>query len=83
MTRKKSALTLALRSAVVASLGTAPGPQAAGHPFQMESLKHGYQIAAADKADKKKDGKCGEAKCASSAKKNKQKDKQARPEVDK
>jgi len=47
-------LTLALGTAFAASLAAAPALQAGENPFQMESLKSGFQVA---------DNKGGEAKC--------------------
>jgi uncharacterized low-complexity protein len=49
----KTTLTLAL-TAVIGAVGIA---HAAGNPFAMQSLSHGYMLAAAD--DKAMDGKCG------------------------
>jgi uncharacterized low-complexity protein len=66
MAQKKTALTLALGTAFAASLAASPVLRAADNPFQMDSLKSGYQVAQADKqkegkcgGDKKKDGACG------------------------
>ena len=66
MAHKKPALTLALGTAFAASLAAAPVLQAAENPFQMDSLKSGYQVA---QADKQKDGKCGDGKCGGDMKK--------------
>jgi uncharacterized low-complexity protein len=76
MAHSKTALTLALGTAFAASLAASPVLRAADNPFQMDSLKSGYQVAQADKGkkegacggDKKKEGKCGgdkkkEGKC--------------------
>lgn len=44
------------------SLLAATTAHAAGNPFEMQALKHGYQVA--DASDSKmKDGKCGSGKC--------------------
>jgi uncharacterized low-complexity protein len=66
MAQKKTALTLALGTAFAASLAASPVLQAADNPFEMDSLKNGYQVA---QADKKKDGKCGDGKCGGDMKK--------------
>jgi uncharacterized low-complexity protein len=68
MAQKKTALTLALGTAFAASLAASPALRAADNPFQMDSLKNGYQVAQAD--DKKKDGKCGDGKCGGDKKKD-------------
>lgn len=60
MASRKTALTLALGTAFAASLAAAPVVNAAGDPFEMDSLNGGYQVA---QADKSKEGKCGEGKC--------------------
>ena len=65
MTSKKTALTLALGTAIAAALAAAP-VSAAGNPFASASLDKGYMVAAAE-------GKCGgvkpvEAKCGAKAK---------------
>lgn len=60
MASRKTALTLALGTAFAASLAAAPVVNAAGDPFEMDSLNGGYQVA---QADKNKEGKCGEGKC--------------------
>lgn len=66
MAHKKTALSLALGSAVAASLLAAPVVNAAKNPFEMQSLKSGYQVVADNKGaegkcggDKGKEGKCG------------------------
>lgn len=63
MASKKTVLTLALGSAIAATLAAAPA-SAANNPFAAESLGKGYMVAEADKA---KEGKCGgkakEGKC--------------------
>lgn len=56
-------VALALGSAVAAAL--APLAEAADNPFAATQLQAGYQLA---QADKKADGKCGEAKCGASKK---------------
>ena len=60
MAQKKTALTLALGTAFAASLAASPALRAADNPFEMDSLKNGYQVA---QADKQKDGKCGDGIC--------------------
>jgi uncharacterized low-complexity protein len=59
MTRKKTAMTLALGTAFAASLAAAPVVKAAENPFHMDSLHKGYQVA----DNKPTEGKCGEGKC--------------------
>jgi uncharacterized low-complexity protein len=66
---KQTALTLALGSAIAASLSVAP-VSAAENPFAAQSMDKGYMVAEADKAA---EGKCGgkkaaEAKCGAKAK---------------
>ncbi len=65
MASKKSVLSLAIGSAFAASIAAAPIAGAADNPFQMESLKSGYQVAGVAKGEEGKcgEGKCGEAKC--------------------
>jgi uncharacterized low-complexity protein len=64
MTTKKSALTLALGSAMV--LSTVAAPVAAGeNPFAADQLARGYMVAQSDKA---MEGKCGEGKCGAKPK---------------
>ena len=60
MASKKTALSLAIGSAFVASIAAAPIAGAADNPFQMDSLKSGYQVAGVAKGE---EAKCGEAKC--------------------
>jgi uncharacterized low-complexity protein len=65
MASKKSALSLAIGTAFAASIAAAPVANAAGNPFQMDSLKSGYQVAGVAKGE---EAKCGgdkgtEAKC--------------------
>ncbi len=60
MSKKTTALTLAVGSAFAASLVSIQPAAADENPFKMESLESGYQVAA---ADKDKEGKCGEGKC--------------------
>jgi len=69
---KQTALTLALGSAIAASLAAAP-VSAAENPFAAQSMDKGYMVAEADKA---KEGKCGgkkdkEGKCGAKAKEGK------------
>lgn len=59
MVSKKTALSLAIGSAFATSMALAPVASAADNPFEMDSLKDGYQIV----ADKKAEAKCGEGKC--------------------
>ena len=65
MSKKNTALTLAVGSAFAASLMSLPPAAAGENPFKLESLQNGYQIAAADKS---KDGKCGEGQCGGAKK---------------
>jgi uncharacterized low-complexity protein len=51
---KSNAATLTL--ALTAAIGAASIAHAAGNPFALNALSHGYRVAAADKAQ---DGKCG------------------------
>ena len=60
MVSKKTALSLAIGSAFATSMALAPVASAADNPFEMDSLKDGYQIVA-EKKDA--EGKCGEGKC--------------------
>ncbi len=74
MASKKSAVTLALGTAFAASMLAGSYAQAADNPFEMQSLKNGYQVAQADDA-KGKEGKCGgdkkkDAKCGGDKKKD-------------
>lgn len=69
---KQAALTLALGSAVAASLAAAP-VSAAENPFAAQAMANGYLVAEADKAP---EGKCGgkkakEGKCGAKAKEGK------------
>ena len=75
MATRKSALSLAIGSAFAASIAAAPIANAAGDPFDMDSLKSGYQIAGVAKGEDGKssddasadtkggESKCGESKC--------------------
>ena len=72
---KQKLLSIALGSAF-ASVAVLPA-HAAGNPFVAQTLDAGYQVAQSDmkakggeetKMDKKKDGKCGEAKCGADKK---------------
>ena len=60
MASKKTALSLAIGSAFVASIAAAPIAGAADNPFHMDSLKSGYQVAGVTKNE---EAKCGEGKC--------------------
>ncbi len=57
-------LTLTLGS-VIAAAALAPLAHAGDNPFAAKQLSAGYQLA---QADKKADGKCGEAKCGADKK---------------
>jgi uncharacterized low-complexity protein len=61
---KQQLLSLALGSAFAVA---AISPAVAANPFEASKLDSGYQLAQADM--KKKDGKCGEAKCGADKKK--------------
>ncbi|MDD2883507.1 MAG: hypothetical protein PHT48_00520 [Dechloromonas sp.] len=63
--KKQQFVSLALGSAF-AAVTLSPLAQAADSPFSTQKLEAGYQLAA---ADKKSDGKCGEAKCGADKKK--------------
>jgi uncharacterized low-complexity protein len=65
MASKKTVLSLAVGSAFAASIAAAPIANAAENPFQMDSLKSGYQVAGVAKGEENKCGesKCGESKC--------------------
>lgn len=58
--KKSQLLSIAIGSAF-ASAALTPLAQAAENPFGATKLEAGYQLAQAD--TKKKEGKCGEAKC--------------------
>jgi len=57
-------LSLSLGS-VIAAAALAPLAHAGDNPFAAKQLSAGYQLA---QADKKADGKCGEAKCGADKK---------------
>ncbi len=57
-------LSLSLGS-VIAAAAMVPLAQAGDNPFAATQLSAGYQLA---QADKKADGKCGEAKCGADKK---------------
>ncbi|MEO8992808.1 MAG: hypothetical protein ABI284_00220 [Nitrosospira sp.] len=67
MPSKKSIISLALGSALAATLGTASIASAADSPFTAQSLNKGYMVAGSHDYGAKKDGhgdkKCGEGKC--------------------
>jgi len=65
MDSKKTALTLALGSAIAATLAATP-VSAAENPFAAQTLQKGYMVAEADKAAEA--GKAAEAKCGAKAK---------------
>ncbi|MCE1240425.1 MAG: hypothetical protein LWW83_10935 [Azonexaceae bacterium] len=62
--KTRQIVSLAIGSAVAAA-AFAPLAQAADNPFAVKPLTAGYQLA---QADKKADGKCGEAKCGADKK---------------
>jgi uncharacterized low-complexity protein len=66
--KQQTSLTLALGSAIAATLAAAP-VMAADNPFAAKSIGHGTQVAAADKG---MEGKCGEGKCGGSKAKAKE-----------
>ena len=78
MATRKSALSLAIGSAFAVSIAAVPVANAAGNPFDMESLESGYQISTVAKGEEGKGGedkttdskgdesKCGESKCGGS-----------------
>jgi uncharacterized low-complexity protein len=57
---QQTALTLALGTAIAATLAAAP-VTAAENPFVSQAMSQGYMVASAD--SKAKEGKCGEGKC--------------------
>ena len=70
MASRKTPLKLALGGAVAATLVAAPLANAGDNPFQLQSLKNGYQVADnKDKEGKCGEGKCGEGKCGGDKKK--------------
>ena len=74
MSRKRSIISMAVGSAFVATLGTAPLVSAADNPFGIQSLGKGYMVADAHKYGDKKggegkcggEGACGEGRCGAS-----------------
>ncbi len=70
MKNRKTRLMLATGVALVTNAALSPA-QAADNPFGMTKLGSGYQLA---QADKKTDGKCGEAKCGAAKTSEKKKD---------
>lgn len=68
--KTRQLLGLSLGS-VVLSAALSPLAQAADNPFAVKPLSAGYQLA---QADKKVDGKCGEAKCGANKKMEKKAD---------
>lgn len=68
--KTRQIVSLAIGSAVAAA-AFAPLAQAADNPFAVKPLTAGYQLA---QADKKADGKCGEAKCGADKKADKKAD---------
>jgi uncharacterized membrane protein len=60
MPSKKSIISLAIGSAVAATLGTASIASAGENPFAAQSLEKGYMVAESQKGDKKYgEGRCG------------------------
>jgi uncharacterized low-complexity protein len=70
MKNRKTPLILATGAAFAATAALSPAI-AAENPFGMQKLSGGYQLA---QADKKTDGKCGEAKCGAAKTAEKKKD---------
>jgi uncharacterized low-complexity protein len=68
--KKQTNTSLALGSIVAATLFS-PAVFAGDNPFAVKQLDAGYQLA---QADKKVDGKCGEAKCGAEKKMDKKQD---------
>lgn len=63
MKSRKTAVTLAVGSALAASLAAMSLAHAAGNPFALQSLSSGYQVAEAEKkADSKSEGQSGASK---------------------
>lgn len=58
--KKQTLVALASGSVLAAALLTPAAHAASDSPFAAKQLSAGYQLA---QADKKADGKCGEAKC--------------------
>jgi uncharacterized low-complexity protein len=56
----KKTVSLVIGSAFAASIAAAPIASAADNPFEMDSLKNGYQVAGVAKGE---EAKCGEGKC--------------------
>jgi uncharacterized low-complexity protein len=71
--KKQKLVSLAIGSAF-AAVALTPVAHAADNPFAAKQLSGGYQLA---QADKKMDGKCGEAKCGADKAKAKAADKKA------
>lgn len=71
MSNRKSIISIAVGSALAASLGGVPLVSAADNPFAMQSLDRGYMIADSHKYGEKKggegkcggEGACGEGRC--------------------
>ena len=68
--KKQTITPLALGSIVAAALFSTTA-FAGDNPFAVKQLDKGYQLA---QADKKMDGKCGEAKCGAEKKMDKKRD---------
>ena len=69
MPSKKSIISLALGTAIVAALGAAPIASAGENPFAVQSLGKGYMVAdyhGGDKKDGYGDKKSGEGRCGMS-----------------
>ena len=56
----KKTVSLVIGSAFAATIAAAPIANAADNPFEMDSLKNGYQVAGVVKGE---ESKCGEGKC--------------------
>lgn len=65
MSRSKTAISIAVGSALAATLGLSPLVSAADSPFGLQSLDKGYSATDDHQYDKEKggEGKCGEGKC--------------------
>lgn len=65
MSKSKTAISIAVGSALAATLGISPIVSAADNPFGLQSLDKGYTVTDTHQYDKDKggEGKCGEGKC--------------------
>ncbi|MDN5881994.1 MAG: hypothetical protein L0H75_00580 [Nitrosospira sp.] len=69
MRNKQSIISVAVGSALAATLGTVSAASAADSPFTVQSLDQGYMLAYADRVDPNKYGggaKSGEGRCGMS-----------------